>query len=203
MQDVDSLSQSFSRVTPRESPAASPMRDTKHFKQTSTNSLPFAAHTPKPGSRRVLPQPSCNSVAGGVNNLKKRSYCPWAPSSTIIEGEEGIVVGKKKRLSRCCLVWLAIFFTILAFFAGALLFWVVTMPKAPNVAVQNVTFSYFGLDDGIDNSGVPTMVASLNSTATLQLYNPSRFYGYHVKCSTLGFKYLDLPIAAGQVRTLE
>jgi len=65
--------------------------------------------------------------------------------------------------------------------------------------VQNVAFSYFGLEDGVDNSGVPTMVASLNSTATLQLYNPSRFFGYHVKASPLGFKYLDLSIAGGQV----
>lgn len=128
MQDVDSLSQSFSRATPRESPSASPMHH-KHFKQPSTDSLPFGAHTPKPGSRRVLPQP--NYVAGA--NLKK-GHRPWAPG-TILEEEEGIE-GEKKRLSRACLIWIAIFFTIVMFFAGAFLFWLVTMPKAPHVTVQ-------------------------------------------------------------------
>ena len=62
-----------------------------------------------------------------------------------------------------------------------------------------MAFSYFGLDDGVDNSGVPTKMVSLNSTATLQLYNPSRFFGYHIKGSPMTLKYLDLSMAAGQV----
>ncbi|XP_024387532.1 uncharacterized protein [Physcomitrium patens] len=190
VQDVDSLSQSFSRATPRESPLASPMHH-KHFKNASTDSIPFSAHTPKPGSRRVLPQP--NFVGGGK---PKKSYRPWA-HGTILEEEEGTEGEKKKKLSRVCLVWIAIFFTIFMFFAGALLFWLFTMPKAPHVTVQSASFSYFGLDDGVDNSGVQTMVVSLNSTATLQMYNPSRFFGYHVKDSPMGLKYLDLPIAGG------
>lgn len=198
MQDVDSLSQSFSRATPRESPSASPMRELDRIKQASVDSLRFGAQMPKLGSRRVLPQPSHINVVRGAN-FKKGSHRPWAPSSTIWEEEEGIHGESKKKLSRCCLVWIAIFFTMVAFFAGALLFWVVTMPKAPHIIVQNVAFSYFGLDDGVDNSGVPTMVASLNSTATLQLFNPSRFFGYHIEASSLGLKYLDLSIAEGQL----
>lgn len=194
MQDVDSLSQSFSRATPRESPLASPMHH-KHFKNASTDSIPFSAHSLKPGSRRVLPQP--NYVAGP--NAKK-GYRPWAPG-TILEEEEDIEGEKKKKLSRCCLIWIVMFFTIVMFFAGALLFWLVTMPKHPHVTVQNVAFSYFGLDDGVDYSGVPTMVVSLNSTATLQLYNPSRFFGYHVKASPVGLKYLDLTLAGGQLNS--
>lgn len=136
MQDVDSLSQSFPRATPRESPSASPMRELEHIKQASVDSLRFGAQTPKPGSRRVLPQPSHINVVRGAN-LKRGSHRPWAPSSTIWEEEEGIHGdSKKKKLSRCCLVWIAIFFTLVAFFAGALLFWVVTMPKAPHIIVQ-------------------------------------------------------------------
>lgn len=63
-----------------------------------------------------------------------------------------------------------------------------------------MAFSYFSLEDGVDNSGVPTMVVSLNATATLQLYNPSRFFGYHIKGSPMGLKYLDLAMAGGQVK---
>ena len=44
------------------------------------------------------------------------------------------------------------------------------------------------------------MVVSLNATATVQLYNPSRFFGYHVKSSPVGLKYLDLSMAGGQVK---
>lgn len=161
-------------------------------------SLPFGAHTLKPGSRRVLPhQPS---YVGGPNS-KKPGYRPWAAPGTIPEGEEGIEGEKKKGLSRICLIWIAIFFTVVMFFAGAFLFWLVTMPKAPHITVQNVAFQYFGLDDGVDNSGVPTMVVSLNATATVQLYNPSRFFGYHVKGSPVNLKYLDLSMAGGQLNS--
>ena len=138
MQDVDSLSQSFSRATPRESPVASPMHPhhSKHFKQASTDSsFPFNAHSLKPGSRRVLPhQPN---YVSGANNSKKPGYRPWAAPGTIPEGEElGMDGEKKKRLSRACLIWIAIFFTLVMFFAGAFLFWLVTMPKAPHITVQ-------------------------------------------------------------------
>lgn len=195
MQDGDSLSQSFSRATPLGSPSASPMHH-KHFKQPSTESLLFGAHTPKPGSRRVLPQPS---YVAGAN--PKKGHRPCAPG-TILEEEKGIEGEKTKRLSRACLIWIAIFFTIVMFFAGAFLFWLVTMPKAPHVTVQSMAFSYFSLEDGVDNSGVPTMVVSLNATATLQLYNPSRFFGYHIKGSPMGLKYLDLAMAGGQLKPI-
>lgn len=135
IQDGDSLSQSFSRATPRESPLASPVHPhhSKHCKQASMESLPFGAHTLKPGSRRVLPhQPS---YVGGPNS-KKPGYRPWAAPGTIPEGEEGIEGEKKKGLSRICLIWIAIFFTVVMFFAGAFLFWLVTMPKAPHITVQ-------------------------------------------------------------------
>jgi hypothetical protein len=66
--------------------------------------------------------------------------------------------------------------------------------------VQSVAFSYFGLEEGVDNSGVPTLVVSLNSTAKLQLYNPSKFFGYHVQASPMSLKYLDLSMAGGQVK---
>lgn len=72
-----------------------------------------------------------------------------------------------------------------------------------SIVVQSMAFAYFGLEEGVDNSGVPTMVVSLNSTATLQMYNPSKFFGYHVKASPMGLKYLDLSIAEGQVMLLD
>jgi hypothetical protein len=134
MQDADSLSQSFSRATPRESPSASPLHHhhhLKHLKQPSAaDSLPFGAHTPKPGSRKVLPQPSF--VAHGA----KKGARAWAPGP-ILEEEEALEgANPKKRLSRACLVWIALFFTTVMFFAGAFLFWLVTMPKPPHVSVQ-------------------------------------------------------------------
>lgn len=71
--DVDSLSQSFSRATPRESPHASPLH--KHFKQASTDSTTFStAPPPKPGSRRILPQPSYG-VGAAPNPKKGYRYC--------------------------------------------------------------------------------------------------------------------------------
>lgn len=68
--------------------------------------------------------------------------------------------------------------------------------------MQSVNFSYFDLEDGLDNSGVPTKIVSLNATATLNLYNPSRFFGYHIRGSPITLDYLDLPMATGQVKFL-
>ncbi len=127
--DVDSFSQSFSRATPRESPMASPMH--KHFKNGSSGSTSFnMATAPKPGSRRVLP----HAGTGGGPAQKKGYNRAWAPG-TILE-EEGTETEKKKSLSRCCIFLIAIAFTIIVFFIGALVFWLVTMPHKPKITVQ-------------------------------------------------------------------
>ncbi len=129
--DIDSLSQSFSRATPRESPMASPMH--KHFKNGSSGSTSFnMATAPKPGSRRVLP----HAGAGGAGAAhKKGGYNrAWAPG-TILE-EEGPEEETKKSLSRCCIFLIAVLFSVAVFFIGALVFWLVTMPHKPKVTVQ-------------------------------------------------------------------
>jgi hypothetical protein len=50
--------------------------------------------------------------------------------------EEGTETEKKKSLSRCCIFLIAIAFTIIVFFIGALVFWLVTMPHKPKITVQ-------------------------------------------------------------------
>ncbi|KAH8940611.1 hypothetical protein BDL97_15G098700 [Sphagnum fallax] len=192
--DIDSLSQSFSRATPRESPMASPMH--KHFKNGSSGSTSFnMATAPKPGSRRVLP----HAGAGGAGAAhKKGGYNrAWAPG-TILE-EEGPEEETKKSLSRCCIFLIAVLFSVAVFFIGALVFWLVTMPHKPKVTVQRIAFQYFNLQDGIDNGGVPTKTVSLNATLDLQLYNPSSTFGYHVEPSEVNLMYLDLHLGTGQI----
>ncbi|CAM6003396.1 unnamed protein product [Sphagnum balticum] len=190
--DVDSFSQSFSRATPRESPMASPMH--KHFKNGSSGSTSFnMATAPKPGSRRVLP----HAGTGGGPAQKKGYNRAWAPG-TILE-EEGTETEKKKSLSRCCIFLIAIAFTIIVFFIGALVFWLVTMPHKPKITVQGIAFQYFNLQDAVDNGGVPTKAVSLNATVDLQLYNPSGTFGYHIEPSIVNLMYLDLNLGMGQI----
>jgi hypothetical protein len=130
--DVDSLSQSFSRATPRESPMASPMH--KHFKNCSSSgstSFNMATTAPKLGSRRVLP----HAGAGAGSSAHKKGYNrAWAPG-TILE-EEGPELETKKSLSRCCIFLIAVLFSVVVFFIGALVFWLITMPHNPKVTVQ-------------------------------------------------------------------
>ncbi len=130
--DVDSLSQSFSRATPRESPMASPMH--KHFKNCSSSgstSFNMATTAPKPGSRRVLP----HAGAGAGSSAHRKGYNrAWAPG-TILE-EEGPELETKKGLSRCCIFLIAVLFSVVVFFIGALVFWLITMPHKPKVTVQ-------------------------------------------------------------------
>jgi hypothetical protein len=103
----------------------------KHFKNGSSGSTSFnMATAPKPGSRRVLP----HAGTGGGPAQKKGYNRAWAPG-TILE-EEGTENEKKKSLSRCCIFLIAIAFTIIVFFIGALVFWLVTMPHKPKITVQ-------------------------------------------------------------------
>lgn len=109
----------------------------------------------------------------------------WNKSNRLVEREKHIFLFKE-----------VVFFENLLLFrliCSHLLYWKWLLK------LQNVAFSYFDLEDGVDNSGVPSKVVSLNATATLHLYNPSRFFGYHVRGSPIGIGYLDLTMAGGQV----
>ncbi|XP_073313755.1 uncharacterized protein [Primulina huaijiensis] len=64
---------------------------------------------------------------------------------------------------------------------------------------QNILFENFNVQAGMDSTGVPTDMLSLNSTVRIFYRNPSTFFGVHVSATPLELHYFDLKVASGQV----
>lgn len=65
--------------------------------------------------------------------------------------------------------------------------------------VQNILFENFYLQAGMDASGVPTDMLTLNSTVKIFYRNPATFFGVHVTSTPLELHYFDLKVASGHV----
>lgn len=65
--------------------------------------------------------------------------------------------------------------------------------------MQGMVFESFNVQAGIDASGVPTDMLTLNSTVRIFFRNPSTFFGVHVTATPFQLHYYDLEVASGQV----
>lgn len=68
--------------------------------------------------------------------------------------------------------------------------------------VQNILFENFNVQAGMDASGVPTDMLTLNSTVRIFYRNPATFFGVHVTSTPIHLHYLDLKVASGHVSFL-
>ncbi|KAG6546385.1 hypothetical protein Mapa_012125 [Marchantia paleacea] len=191
----DSLSQSYARSTPSGSPLASPLHKsfttkTHHQEVQHLHNIPGS--NPKPGSRRVLPQPA-NVAAPAA----KKGYQPWN-ASTIQEEEEQMPSSEKRGLSRWCIVFLAVIASLVFIFIVGLIFWLVCRPSSPIISVKSIQFQNFLLAEGNDQSGVPTKVLTVNCTTTLVFENPSKYFGFHVSPAQMRVIYQQLEVADGE-----
>ncbi|KAJ7560648.1 hypothetical protein O6H91_04G138800 [Diphasiastrum complanatum] len=151
----------------------------------------------KPGSRRVLPQPSARAPST-LQSSHKKPFKPWN-AGTIVEEEEHLPSSsKKKGLSRWCMCLISFLICILFLTMGALIFWLVCKPHSPRLLVKDVLFSELEVVPGTDQ-GVPTGVLTLNCTIMLTLHNPSKYFGVHVGASEIDLFYSDLAVGSGEV----
>lgn len=68
--------------------------------------------------------------------------------------------------------------------------------------LQNIAFQNFNVQAGMDGTGVPTDMLTLNSTVKILYRNPATFFGVHVTSKPLEFHYYDLKLASGYVSLL-
>lgn len=64
---------------------------------------------------------------------------------------------------------------------------------------QNIVFENFNVQAGMDGTGVPTDMLTLNSTVKIFFRNPATFFGVHVTSTPLQLYYYDLKVASGLV----
>ncbi|KAJ7569681.1 hypothetical protein O6H91_01G088600 [Diphasiastrum complanatum] len=183
--------------TPVISPTASPIHQSFMKIAPDENGQSTASH-PKPGSRRILPQP-CYGGANASQTSKKKGYRKWTPSTIIEEEEQQSGFEKKRGLPRWVMFGLSLLCCILIFLAGALIFWLVCQPHSPHVEVKDIVFNEFEVVPGTDE-GVPTSVLSANCTIILSFLNPSKYFGIHVSPSDINMIYQELPIGKGQAK---
>ncbi|KAL2612779.1 hypothetical protein R1flu_024471 [Riccia fluitans] len=194
----DSLSQSYARSTPSGSPLASPL----HHKSYGTkahnqevhqfNNVP-GSNNPKPGSRRVLPQPANSGAPAG-----KKGYQPW--NANTIQEEEAQMPSEKRTMSRWLIVLLAVVASLVFIFIVGLIFWLVCRPSSPVVSVKSIEFQTFLLAEGTDQSGVPTQVLTINCTTKLVFQNPSKYFGFHVSPTQMDMTYQQLHVGEGEAK---
>ncbi|OAY84539.1 hypothetical protein ACMD2_03646 [Ananas comosus] len=65
---------------------------------------------------------------------------------------------------------------------------------------QSVVFESYNIQAGMDYTGVPTKMMSLNSTVRIAFRNPGTFFGVHVTSSPLDLYFYDLKVASGYIK---
>lgn len=62
-----------------------------------------------------------------------------------------------------------------------------------------MVFESYNIQAGMDYTGVPTKMMSLNSTVRIAFRNPGTFFGIHVTSTPLELYFYDLKVASGYV----
>ncbi|XP_056699018.1 uncharacterized protein [Spinacia oleracea] len=81
-----------------------------------------------------------------------------------------------------------------------LILWGASKSFHPHVLVKNMVFLDYTIQAGMDGTGVPTDMMSLNSTVRIFYKNPATFFGVHVTSSPLELHYYQLKVASGQMK---
>ncbi|CAA3005096.1 Late embryogenesis abundant [Olea europaea subsp. europaea] len=95
-----------------------------------------------------------------------------------------------------------LFSFVVLFAAFSLILWAASVPYKPEIIVKNIAFQNFNVQAGMDGTGVPTDMLTLNSTVKILYRNPATFFGVHVTSKPLEFHYYDLKLASGYVSLL-
>ena len=56
--------------------------------------------------------------------------------------------------------------------------------------------------EGLDFTGVPTKMLTVNVTLRMSIYNPATFFGIHVHSTPINLVFSDITIATGEVRII-
>nr|ADE76556.1 unknown [Picea sitchensis] len=107
--------------------------------------------------------------------------------------------GRKILPRRCHIVLFVLCFALL-FAVFCLALWGASRPYKPKVILKSIVFSDFHVYEGADETGVPTIMVSANSTLKLSVYNPAKFFGIHVVSTPVNLMYNELSVATGQLQ---
>ncbi|KAJ0825524.1 hypothetical protein HanRHA438_Chr17g0804171 [Helianthus annuus] len=96
-------------------------------------------------------------------------------------------------------MWFVVSF-ILLFTVFSLILWAASVPYKPKVVVKSMMFDNFNVQSGMDVTGVPTDMLTLNTTVKIFYRNPATFFGVHVTVTPIQIHYFQLKLASGYVK---
>ncbi|KAG0450525.1 hypothetical protein HPP92_026666 [Vanilla planifolia] len=99
---------------------------------------------------------------------------------------------------RCYAVMFVLgFFFLFSLFS--LILWGASKAYRPKLTIKSLVFERYNIQAGMDITGVPTKMISINSTVKMWFRNPATFFGVQVSATPLALYYYDLRIASGQI----
>lgn len=117
----------------------------------------------------------------------------------VADGDEDDDDEDRKLDPRCYVVCFFLGFFLL-FTLFSLILWASSKAYRPQISVDGIVFDEFNIQAGMDVTGVPTKMLSINSTVKLTFRNPATFFGVHVTLTPLELYYFQLKIASGPVK---
>ncbi|KAJ4759318.1 hypothetical protein LUZ62_024347 [Rhynchospora pubera] len=142
----------------------------------------------------------------GLSFSLKHNSGPWrklshgAESLSSLGGEEteeGLEREENSPL-RCYAFGLLCF--VLFFTLFSVILWGASKAYKPVILVKSVIFESYNIQAGMDYTGVPTKMMTINSTVKIVFYNRGTFFGVHVTSTPLDLSFYDLKVASGYMR---
>ncbi|KAG6410939.1 hypothetical protein SASPL_129012 [Salvia splendens] len=154
--------------------------------------LPLLPYPPLPRVLHLpllrLPQEPPPLLRLAPNAPQVRPPRPEAEGAEEAEGEDNREDGAQVRFYVACfLLSFVVLFTIFS-----LILWAASFSDKPKILVKN-----FYVQAGMNASGVPTDMLTLNSTVKIFYRNPATFFGVHVTSTPLELHYFDLKVVSG------
>ncbi|XP_058098421.1 uncharacterized protein LOC131243241 isoform X1 [Magnolia sinica] len=154
-----------------------------HSRESSTTRFSASLKNPKNGAWRKM----MNGEAGVDDDDGED------------DEDDGNDVGKKMSLPRFYFICFVLSFVLL-FTAFSLILWGASKPYKPRISVKSIVFERFNVQAGMDATGVPTKMLSLNSTVRISFRNPATFFGVHVSSTPIILYYYQLEVASGYMK---
>ncbi|GAB4852595.1 hypothetical protein Ancab_016809 [Ancistrocladus abbreviatus] len=210
--EITSLDSSSPRSTTKQAVyyVQSPSRDSHEEDKSSSTQATLVYNSPSdsPSHTSFSRHSRASSASRFSGTLRKLR---WKRNNTEkgwhqchgIEEEEGEFYGDfywNEGCSRSCQVLVGVMGMVVFFWVLCLMIWGTSKPYRAQISVKSLTVNNFYTGQGLDFTGVPTKLLTLNSSLTMLVYNPAKFFGIRVSSTPVNLLYYDLTVASGQLQ---
>lgn len=137
--------------------------------------------------------------SSGRKGNRKRNDKGW-PESNVIMEEGSYGEFEDRSLSRRVQVLIALLSFVVLFTVFCLIIWGASRPYKAEVSVKSLVVHNFYFGEGLDFTGVPTKMLTVNATLRISIFNPATLNGIHVSCKAVNLIYSEIVVATAQLK---